>query len=374
MATRNKAKLIILLWAASILLPQSALARESSDAQIKYFNGSITAITREESVVLPDGSSAFQQDLSVLASDGELKGRQIEIKADKNFDVIQKNIYQEGDRVVVGATGDEAGNAAYFIADYARSRPLLYLFFIFAVLIIAIGRFKGARSLLSLALTVLVIMEFIVPRILGGADPVMVTVLGSLAILAAIIYVTEGIKAHSHLAAASIFISLAVTVLLSWIFVKFSRLSGFSSEEAAFLASYGADSINFQGLLLAGIIIGSLGVLDDIVIAQIAAVEELHGADSSLKRKELFRKSYRIGVTHIASMTNTLFLAYTGAALPLLVLFISSKGAFSSLAQAFNNEAIATEIVRTLCGSIGIVLAVPIATYLAVWWYKRKSN
>jgi uncharacterized membrane protein len=138
--------------------------------------------------------------------------------------------------------------------------------------------------------------------------------------------------------------------------------------------SIGGQSINFQGLLLAGIIIGFLGVLDDVVISQVAAVEQLSKTDNSLNRKGLFGRAYQIGVSHVSSMANTLFLAYAGVSLPLLILFISGQSAFTGWGQIINNEMVATEIVRTLAGSIGLILAVPISTFIAAWWYGRNKN
>ena len=138
------------------------------------------------------------------------------------------------------------------------------------------------------------------------------------------------------------------------------------------LVNLGDKITNFKGLLLAGIIIGALGVLDDVVISQVASVEQLFHTDPHQSKKELFKKSYKIGVSHISSMTNTLFLAYAGVSLPLLILFTSGQSAFSSWQQLIGNEQIATEIIRTLSGSIGLILSVPISTILAVNIFKRS--
>ena len=140
-----------------------------------------------------------------------------------------------------------------------------------------------------------------------------------------------------------------------------------------FLLNIQGASIDLTGLLLAGIIIGVLGVLDDVVISQVSTVEQLKLANKHLSQKELFKKAYQVGISHIASMTNTLFLAYAGASLPLLILFGSGTSAFANWQQAINTELIATEIVRTLTGSIGLILAVPIATFIASWWYSRRT-
>ena len=155
-------------------------------------------------------------------------------------------------------------------------------------------------------------------------------------------------------------------------FICLSKLTGITSEEVSYLATIGATTVNFKGLVLAGIIIGALGVLDDVVISQITTVEQLAGADNNISKRELFKRAYKVGVSHISSMTNTLFLAYAGASLPLLILFVSGQSVFTGWLQVINNEAIATEIVRTIVGSIGLILSVPIATYLAVNAFSKK--
>ena len=193
-------------------------------------------------------------------------------------------------------------------------------------------------------------------------------------ILAVVIYLTEGFNKKSHIASISIFISLLITIFISYIFVEFAKLTGLASEETAYIINIGSSIINFKGLLLAGIIIGTLGVLDDVVVAQITTVEQMFLINKNSNSVEIFKKAYEVGVSHISSMTNTLFLAYAGASMPLLLLFISGESAFSNFSQIINNELIATEIVRTLAGSIGLILSVPISTILAVYSFKGNDN
>ncbi len=209
---------------------------------------------------------------------------------------------------------------------------------------------------------------------MAGDNPLAVVLISSVFILLVIIYCTEGFKPRSHLAIASILFSLLITVFLSWLFVGLAKLSGITGEESMFLISLGQQVVNFKGLLLAGIIIGVLGVLDDVVISQVATVEQIARANQALGRIEVFRRAYQVGISHISSMTNTLFLAYAGASLPLLILFVSGQSAFSSWWQVINNEIIATEIVRTLAGSIGLILSVPIATFIASLWFRSRRN
>ena len=341
--------------------------------QDKIFKAEVIEIIKQQQTILPDGAVAEQQNLLLRGLEQEFKGREVEFNGIGEFDVIKKNIYQVGDKVLVAASVDHEGKAQYYITDYVRTNNLCWLAIIFVLSLFIIGGWKGLRSLIALIITFFIIVKYIIPNILAGNSPLLIVLIGSLMILLIIIYLTEGIKSRSHIAIISIFLSLTVTIILSWLFVSLTKLTGLADEEVSFLINIGGQAINFKGLLLAGIIIGALGVLDDIVISQVAAVEQLIKANPFQSRREIFKRAYRVGVSHISSMTNTLFLAYAGVSLPLLILFISGQSAFNGWWQIVNNEAIATEIVRALTGSVGLIMAVPIATAVAVQWLKRRG-
>lgn len=366
MSKTIKILFLFALW----LMP--ALASAQGNLPEKIFPAEVVEVIKEEKAPASDGGLLKQQDLKLKGLEGEYKDKIIEYKGIGMPEMIQKNVYEKGDKVLVEAGLDEEGRVIqFFITDHYRLNGLFWLSVIFILSLFAIGRWKGVRSLIALALTFLVIMKYILPQIIDGADPIAVTLIGSLAILLLIIYTTEGFRVSSHLTIISILCSLILTVVLSWIFVDVTQLSGLADEEAGFLIGLGGQMINFKGLLLAGIIIGALGVLDDVVVSQVTAVKEIHNTDPGQSRAQIFKKAFNIGTSHISSMTNTLFLAYAGASLPLLMLFLSGQSAFSSSAQALNNETLATEIVRTLAGSIGLISAVPISTLLATLWFKK---
>jgi len=368
-------KKIIITIIVFLFLPFFVFAQGEEELRDKIFRAEVIEILAQEQNILFDGTVVEQQNLRLLGLEGEFKGREVEFIGVGDFDVIKKNLYKEGDKVLVVANFDDQNNVYYYITDYVRANSLWWLATVFALALFIVGGWKGLRSLLALGITFFIIIKFIIPWILQGGSPLLVTLIGSLAILLIIVYVTEGFKTRSHVAVISILFSLLITIFLSWFFVSLARLSGLANEEVSFLINIGEQIINFKGLLLAGIIIGTLGVLDDVVISQVATVEQITKANHSLSRGEIFKRAYQVGVSHISSMTNTLFLAYVGVSLPLLVLFISGESAFSSWMQIINNEAIATEIVRTLAGSIGLILSVPISTLTAVWWFKlSKSN
>lgn len=354
--------------------PLFCLAQDSSN-QDTIFKAEVIEIIAEEKNNLPNGSQNTSQHLKLKGLEGEFKNKEIDFNGLGDLEVINNKTYQKGDKVLVAASYmAEGGEPQFYIVDYVRYNQLWVLAIVFLVALILVGSWKGFRSLISLILTFVIIIKFIIPQILSGVNPLFITVLGSFIILLAIVYITEGFHAHSHLSVVSIFISLLLTTVFSLFFVKLTKLTGASSEEVLFLFNISSATINLQGLLLAGVVIGALGVLDDVVISQVVATEEIYTVNPNLSLRQLFKKSYRIGTSHIASMTNTLFLAYAGVSLPLLILFVSGQSSFGNWTQALNTELIATEIVRALAGSIGLILSVPIATLISSWWFTKKNK
>ncbi|MCK5510052.1 YibE/F family protein [Candidatus Parcubacteria bacterium] len=362
---------IIIISLLLLILPLFAFAQSDTEKDV-VFKAKIIEILAEKESVLSDGRIDLQQHLKMLGLEGDFKNKEFEFNGIGEINALNKQIYETGDKVfVVENKGENINN--YYIVDYARAGTLWFLAALFVAVLLFVGRIKGLRSLLSLFLSFVIIIKFIIPQIISGANPLLITILGSIAILLVIIYFTEGFKPKAHLAFASIFVSLLLTIIISQLFVSLAKLTGAASEDVLFLFNIDGLSINLQGLLLAGIIIGALGVLDDVVIAQVSTVKEIAAIDRGLNSKEIFSKAYKVGISHIASMTNTLFLAYAGVSLPLLILFVSGESAFASWTQAINTELIATEIIRALAGSIGLILSVPISTYIASRWFCRRG-
>jgi len=342
-----------------------------SDYQEETLEGRIIKITGQRRIT-PSKNSKEQlyQQLEIKITKGSQKGKTINLESG---DVYQGSgtLYKVGDEVVIAYAKDSTGSEIYLIADYVRRTPLLALFLLFVVITIIIGKWKGLSSILGMGVSFLVILKFILPSIYSGSDPVTIAILGSLAIIPVTFFLSHGFNRKTLVAIAGTLISLVVTGILATLFVEATKLTGFSSEEAGFLNVFKEGTINIKGLLLAGIIIGVLGVLDDITISQSAIVQELKFANPQLKPKDLYLKAMSVGKDHIASMVNTLILVYTGAALPLLLLFVDNPRPFSEL---INYEIIADEVVRTLVGSIGLVLAVPITTFIASYSINSHQN
>ena len=306
----------------------------------------------------------------MLVTKGSLKDEKIIIESG-TIPLANLQKYQEGTRVIVSYSKDFEGNDFFYITDYVRRDSLLWLFIIFVVLVAVIARWRGMTSLLGMGASFFIIFKFILPKILAGSDPIQIAIIGSLFIIPVTFYLSHGFNKKTTVAVIGTVIALIITGVLAGIFVESAKLTGFASEEAGFLQVAKQGSVNIKGLLLAGIIIGVLGVLDDITVSQSAVVFQLKKANPKLKFEELYKRAMDVGQDHISSMVNTLVLVYTGAALPLLLLFINNPHPFSEI---INYEIITDEVVRTLVGSIGLILAVPITTIIAVLSVERKSK
>ena len=368
----NKLKTLYILLAFLILLfPQLSKSQEVQEDYVN-FKSKVVDVLQVEEKIREDGTKFKQQNLKLLGLEGPWKNQEIIYNGISDIEVANANFYKVGDSVYVDGHSDESGQDVFYVVDFVRSGYLYILFIIFVFAVLLVGRFKGFKALLSLFLSFVVIIKFILPQILNGRDPFLISLLGGLVILGIIIYLTEGFKRKSHIAVLSVLISLSATLILSIIFTKLTKLSGLAQEEAAFLIGAGNVEINFQGLLLAGFIIGAIGVLDDIIVGQIEAVEQIREANPNLPTKKVFSLAYKVGNTHLGAIVNTLFLTYAGAALPLLLLFILNQDSGLTFNRLINTEIVSTEIVRTLVGSIGVMLSMPIATFLAA--IKLKNN
>lgn len=354
--------LAFVLTSISPILAQEESFHQVEPPQEEALEATVVEIL-EEKEIQPEFNDEKQlyQKLELLVTKGSLKDKKIIVESG-HIPMANLQKYKVGDEVIVTYSKDFQGNDTFYITDYIRRNSLLWLFVIFVGLAVAIGRWQGVTSLVGMGISFLVIFKFILPKISAGSDPVQIAILGSLVIIPATFFLSHGLNKKTGIAIAGTLISLIVTGILANAFVEACKLTGFASEEAGFLQAYKPGLINIKGLLLAGIIIGVLGVLDDITISQSAIVQQLKAANPRLKPGELYVKAMAVGKDHIASMVNTLILVYTGAALPLLLLFIDNPHPFS---EVINYEIIADEIVRTLVGSIGLVLAVPITTLIA---------
>ncbi|MFC4336526.1 YibE/F family protein [Salininema proteolyticum] len=274
-----------------------------------------------------------------------------------------------GDTVVLMYLEGSMTGQQYYIVDQERSPMMWAALIAFVLAIIAFGRWKGVRSLVSLSITFAIVLLFIVPAILDGSPPMFVAIAGSAAIMLASLFLTHGWNRTTTVAVLGTLAALVITGILAAASTSLAHLTGIMDEDTSQLSLY--YDLDMSGLLLAGIIIGALGVIDDITISQSATIDELSKANPGWSTAHLFGSGMRVGRDHITSVVNTLVLAYAGASLPLLVLLAASD---APAGQVLTNELIAAEIIRSVVGTLGLIAAVPITTYLAAVLVKRRDG
>ena len=330
----------------------------------------VTAIIEEGEIDL-GGMTQRYQIVRVELLEGEYQSIVMEMDYGRR-QVLSSEVYLEpGDSILVTVGARSDGVLTVYFVDFVRVTSLLWLTALFAASILLISRWKGFRSLLSMAFSLMVIIGYIIPRILSGDDPLRVSIIGSIILLGVTLYLTYGWNLKTHAAVISMVLVLLITGTLAGVFVAFTKLTGSGDENALFLLQMLNTQINLRGLLLGGMIIGALGVLDDLVTTQASAVFELHNANPSLGYRGLFQSAMRIGQDHVAATVNTLVLAYAGASLPMLLMFTLGRG---NLGYLVNFEFVAEEIVRTLVGSLGLISAVPLATAIASLFALRADS
>jgi len=265
-----------------------------------------------------------------------------------------------GESVRVFRQLDPQGATSYGFYDYERAWPLAAIAAVFAIVVVAVARWRGLRALIGIVVAFVVLVVFLLPALRDGAPAVPVALVASSAILFAVIYLAHGVSLRTSSALLGTLTSMLLATVLSWGAIELTHLTGLSDDRNNEVAAY-LGNVSISGLLLAGFIIGSLGVLNDVTITQASAVFELahvgHGS-----RREIFLRGMRVGSDHIASTVYTLVLAYAGSSLPLLLLFSVAN---RSLTDVLTSEGVAIEIVRSAVGGIALTLAVPLTTAIA---------
>jgi uncharacterized membrane protein len=276
----------------------------------------------------------------------------------------------KGDQIFVNRLVSIDGTEYYIFKDVERRFPLVLLIVLFSALVIWMSGWQGVRALLSLALSIGSIVFLLIPAMLSGYSPALASLVIAGCILGFTLFLTHGVKPRVVITFLGTFGAVAVTCLIATIWVSWMRFTGFSDDASVYLNFASGGTIDLVGLLLGGIIIGLLGVLDDVSITQASVVQELRAANKQLGFIELYNRALRVGKDHIGSLVNTLALAYAGTSLPMLLLY--SYSATSPLVL-INQEVIAAEILRIMVGSIGLILAVPLTTAMAAWYFSNKD-
>lgn len=338
----------------------------SAKQQNPVFQGVIKELVSEEEVNFGNQIGLLQR-FNVEIQDNS-QSRIIEAEG-RFFNDGKSFKYSVGDSVYV-LQANLAGQPVYNVIDYVRTPGIYLLFGIFATVTLLIAGFKGFKSLLALILSFAIIFIVVLPSLLSGSNPIIVIILACSVIVVLNYYLSHDFSIKSTIAIIGTVISLVITVLFAELFVNLTRLTGFAAEEANFLDSLTQGNIDIRALLMAGVIIGMVGILDDITISQSAIAYELKKTDKTLNWRQLYKKTMNIGRDHIASVVNTLILVYTSASLPLLLLFINSRYDFTYI---LNLEIVSQEVITTLITSTGLIIAVPITTFIASYVFGKSE-
>lgn len=322
--------------------------------------GTVMSIGETKNLIF-DGKPQLYQQLKIKLANGE----EVVIE-NGGLPVANSVIYKTNDRLILRE--DQNG---WVIVDSVRTDGLLMLTVLFVLAVGIITGKRGVGAILSLVVSFGLIFGWLLPGLLKGYDPILMTMSTSVLMIPITFFLSHGFNRKTWTAIGGTLIALAITSGLAGLFVELTKLNGFSSEESGFLTSMVTNEINMKGLLMAAIIIGMLGVLDDITVAQAGIVEQLKAANPKMKIMELYKRAMSVGQDHIASMVNTLVLVYAGASLPLLLIFVNNPHPFLEI---INYEFMAEEIVRTLVGSIGLIIAVPITTILAAGAFENEKK
>ncbi len=355
----------ILLLIALFCMPAVVQGQELYQDIQGVWRAKVTDVRNERTVTVP-GTNVTSETQTVQAE--ILTGaRAGEIVVFEN-DYIQ---LEEGDAFYLNYMITINGGEFYSVREIDRRAELVGILAFFVLVILLFAGKQGLQSLVSLFGSLLVIVYILVPGLVKGYSPIPISVAVASTILFFAIFFTHGFNRRSVVAFSGTLLAVALTGILAYFSIHITDLTGFASDESVYLNLNTGGTLDFVGLLLAGIIIGALGVLDDIAVTQVAVVRELYETPARIARWEVYKKAMRIGREHVSALVNTLVLAYTGAALPLLLLFSLSNDAAANI---INTEVFATEIIRALIGSIGIVCTVPIVTLLAVIFLKNHSG
>jgi len=316
------------------------------------------------------------QVLEILIERGSLKGSQIQLLNESGLDannltVVNYRAYELGDHLRIYTDFNQEEERFFLIEGVIKRQALLFLLILFVLAVLVITGWQGLLALIGLLISFLVISRVLMPMVLAGRPPLLSALISSLLIIPASFYLTHGIKNKTHSAVLATLISLLITMLFAFYFVNLTNLTGFASEEAAFVSTMSQGQIDLLSLLFAGIMIGALGILDDVTIGQASVIEELRLANPKLDSWPLFLRSMKVGRDHVSSMINTLILVYAGSAMPLLILFFDGQHSFIDVVEL---EIVAEEIVKTLISSLGLMFAVPLTSFLSVFVFKQKKS
>lgn len=344
-------------------LPQVLFAQEVHQEFQETVKAEVLEILEQyERIIMGTAASTTVQQMRVVLKSGEKAGEVVRL----DNDLV---VLEPGDQIFVDRFLAIDGTEYYLFKDVERRLPLVLLVSVFVVLVVWLSGFQGVRALLSLVLSIGSILFILIPALLAGYSPALTSLCIAGLILSVSLFITHGFKPRVIITFLGTFGAVIVTCVIAGLWVSWMRFTGFGDDASVYLNFASGGTLDLTGLLLGGIIIGLLGVLDDVSITQASVVEELKAANHNFGFKELYLRALRVGKDHVGSLVNTLALAYVGVSLP-LILFLSYSEA--SVMILLNQEIVAAEILRIIVGSIGLLLAVPLTTAMAAWYFKDR--
>ncbi|MBI2589559.1 YibE/F family protein [Candidatus Berkelbacteria bacterium] len=352
---------------APILEPNPAF--EAGLPPDTYARAQVLEVLEEGEQDLGDFSQLFQR-LQVRILSGEEQGKEVEVDHGGQYTIQPAQMVEANDSIILAKSTKIDGSTYYYIADRLRLGSLFWLAAMFLGLVLLVSGWRGGTALIGLLVSILILIFGILPAIIRGYNPLLVSLIGSILIALLTLYLAHGFRLQTTVSVVGTILTLGVATSLAMLFAALAHLTGMGSEESFYLQIGAFADLNFRGLLLGGILIGTLGVLDDVATAQAALVFELKNANTNLSPQELYRRGLRVGREHVASLVNTLALAYVGASFPMFLMAIVQRPL--PLWVAINSEFLFEEILRTLIGSSALILAVPITTALAAIAISRK--
>ncbi|MEK7461995.1 MAG: YibE/F family protein [Patescibacteria group bacterium] len=355
---------VCVIASLALFSPALSLAETIHQDVKETVSGTVLEIvSSEEREVTGTDTTTSVQEVRVLLEEGEKKGEVVPM----TVEMIKLEV---DDKVFVNRVVTINGDEYITFSTYERRPMLLGIFALFVAMLLCISKWQGVRALLSLAISVAAIIFVLVPALLAGYDPALTTLGIAAIILAFALFGTHGFNARSTISFIGTFSAVLITCVLSYVCVRGMRLTGFSDDASVYLNFATNGSLDLAGLLLGGIIIGILGILDDVAVTQASVVAQLKAANPLFNFKELYTRAIAVGRDHIGSIVNTLALAYVGVSLPLILLYAKAG---SNMSAIFNQEVVAAELTRIIVGSIGLIMAVPATTAAAAWYYQKHE-
>jgi uncharacterized membrane protein len=368
----QKLTMIILLVGVYFLFPQFVFADdiqiEESPAQRtqgeqverEIFKGKIIGQEKVDCGMIGGGGEIDCFSYKVEVLDGQRKGDIVETMP--TWVTNEEALFKKGSKVYLSKTEDFEGEEVWTVESYSRESTLLILVGIFVFLIILITGMRGLRATIGLFISFCTIYFFAIPRINTGSNFFLISTVAIFILLCAVTFVTYGLNKKSLIAFGSTLLGILIILAIGYIVTITLDINGLGEEEAAMLLDTTQGAVKLSWVFLLSVVIGALGVLDDVTVGQVSSMLEIYETDKTLAPKELFRKAMNVGKDHIASMVNTLFIAYAGSSFALVMLLSANSPDFRIL---INEGFIVEEIVRTLVASIGLILVVPLTSFIA---------